>query len=197
MLALCMVAAVLWFTGCQRQSQGSRLGSKPETEAKTAQDTGAEPTQGSAHALAEIQRLGGNFATDEQDPGKPPMIVDLSFKEATDVALAHLKGLTQLQKLYLIETRVTDAGLVYVKGFTNLETLDLGRTQVSDAGLLQIVGLTNLRTLGLSGTKVTDRGLASLKALTNLQYLDLTETKVTHAAVREFQKALPKVEVYR
>jgi len=46
----------------------------------------------------------------------------------------HLRGLTGLQRLYLIKTRVTDAGLEHLKELTGLRRLDLRFTQVTDVG---------------------------------------------------------------
>ena len=43
----------------------------------------------------------------------------------SDSGLEHLKGLTNLQELWLGNTKVTDAGLAHLNGFTNLQVLDL------------------------------------------------------------------------
>ena len=55
--------------------------------------------------------------------------------EASDMALEHLKGLTNLKSLDFSDTQVTDAGLKHLKGMTSLECLNLFFTQVTDAGL--------------------------------------------------------------
>ena len=47
----------------------------------------------------------------------------------------HLKGLTKLQTLYLMDTQVTDAGLVHLKGLTHLQMLLLEDTQVTEGGV--------------------------------------------------------------
>ena len=53
-------------------------------------------------------------------------VLDLSGPETTDEVLAEkLKGLTKLEGLILYGTKVTDAGLVHLKGLTNLEDLYL------------------------------------------------------------------------
>ena len=50
--------------------------------------------------------------------------LDLSGPETTDEVLAEkLKGLTKLEVLDLMETKVTDAGLVHLTGLTKLEVL--------------------------------------------------------------------------
>ena len=51
----------------------------------------------------------------------------------------HLKGLTNLEYLYLEGCRdITDAGLVHLKGLTNLQELDLEDTQATDAGIAEL-----------------------------------------------------------
>ena len=52
--------------------------------------------------------------------------VVLHGSDGTDAALEHLKGLSQLQSLYLDETGATDAGLARLKGLGRLQGLDLG-----------------------------------------------------------------------
>ena len=59
----------------------------------------------------------------------------------------HLKGLTSLFGISLMNTQVSDAGLVHLKGLTDLRYLDLSGTEVTDAGLVQLKGLTTLLTL--------------------------------------------------
>ena len=58
--------------------------------------------------------------------------------------------------------KVTDAGLAHLKGLANLEELDLARTWVTDAGLTHLKGL-NLRSLGLIRTKVTAKAVRQLE----------------------------------
>jgi hypothetical protein len=49
-----------------------------------------------------------------------------------------LKGLGELQFLYLLTTRVTDAGLVHLKALGKLKALDLGGTRVTEKGLAEL-----------------------------------------------------------
>jgi len=65
--------------------------------------------------------------------------LDLSRPGTTDEVLAEkVKGLTKLEWLYLMNTKVTDAGLVHLKGLTNLEELYLMNTKVTDAGVQEL-----------------------------------------------------------
>ena len=62
-------------------------------------------------------------------------VLDLSDTSVSDAGLAHLSGLTGLQRLYLSDTGVTDAGLAHLTGLTGLHVLYLYRTRVTDAGV--------------------------------------------------------------
>jgi len=108
---------------------------------------GAQPTA----PLLLRKSLGGDFFCNVT-------IVHLGGKRVTD-----LKGLIDLQELYLDDAQVTDAGLVHLKGLANLEELRLDDTNVTDAGLEHLEGLTSLKGLYLYETKVTDDGVKKLQ----------------------------------
>ena len=111
--------------------------------------------------------------------------------------MEHLRGLPNLQGLWLSQTRVTDAGLEHLEGLTNLQELYLGATQVTDTGLEHLKGLVNLQYLDLSGAQVTDPGLEHLRGLVKLQDLHLRNSQVTDAGVKMLQEALPDCEIHR
>jgi hypothetical protein len=156
--------------------------------------------------IAEIKKLGGKFTLANGFVIK----VNLANTAVTDAGLAHLKGLTNLQSLFLWGANVTDAGLEHLKGLTNLQSLNLSHTKITDAGLEHLKGLTNLQSLYLSNTqvtddlqspylsntKITDAGLEHLKGLTKLQWLHLGYTQVTDAGVEDLERALPNVHIY-
>jgi internalin A len=181
-----------------------------------AQDSKAEKKR----TIAEIKRLGGQLEVDTNNPDLPVIGVNLKHTKEVDASLEHVKGLTELQKVYLRDTNVSDDGMVYIKGLTNLEVLELGRTKVTDKGLSFLKGFTKLQRLDLGGTQVTDKGLEQLKGLTSLQTLSLEDavgvsdlglvhlkgltnlrklnlggTKVTDAGVQDLQRVLPKVKI--
>ena len=91
------------------------------------------PVERQRRAVAAIQELDGSVSYVEADPASemfpvtflrrwlPPdyfdeiVYVNFSRSKATDAALAHLQGLTSLQRLYLNNTQVTDAGLAELR----------------------------------------------------------------------------------
>jgi hypothetical protein len=129
--------------------------------------------------------------------------LDISRSPVTDAGLVHLKGLTNLRRLYLRDLKLTDdalanlkdltglevlslskttitgRGLVYVKKLAKLETLNLGKNPIDDDTLAQLRGLGALETLVLNETKVTGAGLVYLKPLTNLRVLNIEQCEVT------------------
>ncbi|MCP4375551.1 MAG: hypothetical protein GY794_05175 [bacterium] len=117
----------------------------------------------------------------------------------TDAGLARLKGLTTLEHLGLWSCyNITDAGLAHLKVLTKLERLDLlCCDNITDAGLAHLKELTKLGTLKLSGCdKITDAGLVHLKGLTKLEQLDLSCCdKITKAGIAELKKALPNMSI--
>jgi hypothetical protein len=191
--------APLLFTGCQRDKQLTQVESGQHAGAEKQPEAVSEIEQAlqaeTARAIAVVEKLGATVVIGEQNPGQPVEIIDLSFKEVTDVEMAQLKTFTRLEELYLIETAITDAGLAGVHGLANLRTLDIGRTRVTDKGLVHLHGLMNLKTLGLSSTRITDAGIRHLTGLTGLQLLDLSNTKITGAGIRELHQALPNIQV--
>jgi hypothetical protein len=124
--------------------------------------------------IAAIERLGGRYEVDRDQPDSPLTKVDLAYTHVTDDDLAQLEGLTGLQALNLDgASRISDKGLANLQGLTGLQSLSLAYTSVTDAGLKQLKGLSGLHTLNLWGTRVTDQG------------------------AKEFQQKLPEVKVAR
>jgi internalin A len=113
----------------------------------------------------------------------------------TDAGLANLRGMNDLKRLDIRNTRVTDAGLCHLKGLTTLESLLLMNMEITGPGLENLAGLHQLEFLSLWGTDVSDSGLDHLKGLSQLKRLDLERTKVTAAGVKRFQQALPNCEI--
>lgn len=134
----------------------------------------------------------------------------------TSAGLAGLRGMYQLDRLFLVRTRVDDlspighlqgvalleitdsplgdSGLAGVSGLTNLRLLNLAGTNVSDAGLIHLAPLTNLGSLDVSGTRVTDAGLVHLRALPNLHELSANGTEVSDAGIANLKAELPMLK---
>ena len=169
-------------------------------------------------AVAAIEKLGGDVTFDAKsgevvnvDLDNAWMLTDaglLHLKEMTslralllvntritDVGLEHLKGMASLRGLGVKNTQITDAGLEHLKDLTSLTTLDLARTQITDAGLVHVKGIAKLQRLALDETQITDAGLEHLKGMTSLRDLRLSGTQITGAGLAEIKAALPKCKI--
>ena len=90
--------------------------------------------------------------------------------QLTDADLVFLRGLNNLETLYLVNTKVTDAGLEkHFKDLTSLKNLYLVGTNVSDAGVETLKRMDSLWVLYLDSTHLTDAGLEQLTGLTMLE----------------------------
>jgi len=142
----------------------------------------------------------------------------------TDAGLVHLKGLTKLESLWIInllgpryffmpgegvgsvtgsghfklaDKHITDAGLAQLKGLTELETLIIigCTTEITDDGMADLAGLSNLEYLTLDTTQVTNVGLMRLKRLTKLRYLDISSPHITNKGLKKLLDSLPNCKI--
>lgn len=120
----------------------------------------------------------------------------LSGIQNADTGITHLKSLTGLRRLILIDTDVSDNGLALLPRFRNLNHLQLNNTGITDAGLEHLGLLHSLTSLDLDATLVTDAGLKHLHQLKNLEILCLTGTQVSTDGIEQLQRALPMCTVY-
>ena len=197
---------VMGMVGCG----GSNEGETASSNQPPAQAPDADP-------VAALEKLDAQIFRNEQGQ---VIHVRLGRSQVTDAGLVHLKGMTNLEELWL-PTQVTAAGLVHLRGLTSLQTLILGETKVTDAGLVHLkrmnlkmldipteaktdIGLKHYLAakqpptqLFLFGWQITDAGLAHIKGMTSLRKLYLTDTKVTDAGIAELQKTLPNCRIIK
>lgn len=127
-------------------------------------------------------------------------LLNVDFRAvAGDIGDSHLELLkpvaTQTYWLGLARTKVSDAGLAHLGGLTHLNRLHLEGTAIGDSGVAHLAGLANLEYLNLYGTKVTDAGLVHLAKLGKLKSLYLWQTGVTDAGVAKLSKLLPDCRI--
>lgn len=66
-------------------------------------------------------------------------------------------------RLHAVGPAVTDVGVAALRGMTNIEELDLTDTSVSDAAVGDLATLSRLKKLVLGGTQVSESGIARLR----------------------------------
>lgn len=108
--------------------------------------------------------------------------------KATDAHMAALRGLTDVQQLYVPSPKVTDEGLKSVEHLKQLRTLNLNETGVTDAGMTRIARLPRLRSLYLDRTDIEDQGLAHVSRLNELRVLSLRGTRITDSGLQDVRK---------
>ena len=114
--------------------------------------------------------------------------LNFNGQELTDAEFEELRGLTQLQELRLMSSKISDASLVHIGRFKNLEFLFISDSQISDVGIAHLQQLPKLRDLDLSRTRITDDGLTSLWEFEDLELLMLDSTQVTDAGMVHLSK---------
>jgi internalin A len=130
----------------------------------------------------------------------------------TSAGVAHLKKLTKLQRLELINVKGTghdlstftnlrylslsgttfaDEDMRALTALTGLEELNVSDTVITDDGMKHLAGLKKLHTLRLNDLPITDGGMKPLHGLTALRHVEIYHTKVSKEAVMALEKALP------
>lgn len=108
--------------------------------------------------------------------------------EVTNAGFAHLKGLTQLQGLFLPGAGIDDAGIAHLRALAKLQTLGLAQSYLGDASCAWIGGLRELKGLSLDGTRITDGGVMHLSRLGKLEILSLARTRITDMAASHLSR---------
>ncbi|NQU23967.1 MAG: hypothetical protein HQ567_22010 [Candidatus Nealsonbacteria bacterium] len=128
-----------------------------------------------------------------------PELRSLSFEQSTldDDALKRLEGLTNLNRLYLGESKIQGKKFALLKSLTGLDYLSLKDMKIDDEALEPVGEMTHLAHLGLDGTPVGDAAMAHVKKLVKLQRLWLSGTNVTDAGLAQLKdlKELNRLEV--
>ena len=125
--------------------------------------------------------------------------VHISGSKMTDESLVLLSGLPSIKSLSLQFSHFTDAGLARLQGRDRLTTLaiGLGDFRVTDAGVSHLSKFPCLALIDLQNSRVTDMGLESLVGLTKLTQLWLEKAPVTDEGVMRLKRAIPALKVNR
>ncbi len=99
----------------------------------------------------------------------------------TDVGVAHLAALPNLTYIHLDNSAVTDQSLELLSHLPGLKGISMQGGAFTDQGLEHLAGMTQLESLwiGQGETHITDNGLMHLTGLDNLRELDLQGTEIT------------------
>ena len=108
-----------------------------------------------------------------------------------DSAMTVFAELPTVRRLYLQElSSVTDVGMASLAHLKDLEILDIWEVQITDRSMETISKLENLKTLMLRGTGVSDAGLELLLSMSSLESVTLTDNiNVTPAMIQRLRDA--------
>lgn len=134
-------------------------------------------------SLAEICRVGGIYARDEELRGSPIVCIHFVPYLVDDAGYVHRRR------------RATDHHLTLLSRFEQLRELTQAEADMTDAGLVHLTQLKALRGLSLRGTQITDAGVSKLAQCLGLTRIDLRETRVTSEGVSWLQQALPETDI--
>ena len=135
-----------------------------------------------ARAMLAIRQLGVEAFSDDARPGPLPTPYVKLDETNGDALLAkiapQIKALSRVTGLHLDRSKVTDVGLAPLEGINNIELINLKGTAITDAGLNHLRNMTSLKQLNVTHTSVTDAGVASLKkSLPHLQVTHLSHAE--------------------
>ena len=104
--------------------------------------------------------------------------------------LANLKKLKWLQGV----AGVSDAGMAHLAGLTNMERLSVSGSDLTDKGLSYLAGMKKLNHLTVSDGNFTEKGLRHLEDLKALGFLRITsQNDIKRGAVLRLRRKLPNI----
>ena len=144
-----------------------------------------------------------NDATVEMIVKSFPNLIDLDLSSNTNMTSGVVKivsGMSQLQRLTLVQNQVNDIGAQRLSKLQELRTLDLrGNMEAGDMALEVVAALPKLTGLKHRSTAVTDSGLEYLSRNQTLESLLMQDFAVTDQSGPHLAKLgkLSQLEVFR
>lgn len=125
-----------------------------------------------------------------------PDLVELDLSNCgaiTDKGLLEIAGLTKLQRLELVGTRITDAAGETLGKLKALRRLNLYGLPISDGLVAALTEMPNLEEVNLAKTKVSDAALAQLASCPKLKVVSAYSTAVTEGGAQVLRDKKVKV----
>jgi len=106
--------------------------------------------------------------------------------------LANLKRLKWFQIGYGFGSQISNTGMAHLAGLTNMERLSLSGSDLTDDGLRYLANMKKLNMLNIYGGKFTDKGLHHLEDIRSLESVTLAgENNFSPVTLKRFRKKLP------
>jgi hypothetical protein len=132
-----------------------------------------------------------------------PKLIDLDLSSNTNLTNSVLKvicGITDLQRLTLVQNRFNDLGTSHLSKLQNLRSLDLrGNMEAGDMTMEVIAALPKLTSLKHRSTAVSDFGMEYLAGSKTLDSLLMQDFAITGQAGQHIAKLgkLTQLEIFR
>jgi hypothetical protein len=125
--------------------------------------TTSSPASGESEsaAVAAIKTAGGELKQafgDNAGAYSDIVFPKRSNGRVCDDDLKHLSAITDVRKLSVMDgADITDAGIAHLRGLKNLDYLFLSDTKLTDDGLANLEGMDRLHMVFLDNTQITSR----------------------------------------
>ncbi len=142
-------------------------------------------------ALKHIQVVRANITNESlQSLGAIRTLRGIDLWEAgriDDEGVSHLRSLTDLESLHILNAPITDKTLRICSSWKSLKFLRFNSPQITDEGMAALQGLTSLERVGLSCSSI--QNLEVLAALPQLKTLELAETQISDASIEVLSRS--------
>ncbi|MGJ8681838.1 c-type cytochrome domain-containing protein [Paraglaciecola sp.] len=138
----------------------------------------------------EIKLVKAGFVFKRRSQKENYLDVDLSVKNQnlTDSGVNALLNISQhVVSLNLRQTQTTDVQLAQIAKLTNLQKLRLERNPITSNGINTLSSLSHLKSLNLYKTHVDDNLLPLLRDFPALKHVYVGETKISNAGLSEYK----------
>ena len=172
-------------------ASNSRDQKKAELQASEALTKLKIPLQRDSRGVVRwIEATEGEF-NDEALPhlAKLPRLewLEIGGGSVSPAGVAHLKGCSELRRLYIHDIKLNGDELAWLAGLTKLEALSLQRTGMDGRVLKNLKSLGTLKVLNLSGNNINSDDMEQIANFKALEVLALGDTKVTGAGIARLE----------
>jgi hypothetical protein len=125
-----------------------------------------------------------------------PQILDMSDGGVRKIGrnVKELKA-GKTKTLHVIGTRRTDSLLEQIRGMPEIEDVYMEDTDITAAGMRHLGTLPNLKTMMVYNGAAGDEGMLELRNCTKLESLAIYDTRITEDAIAELHRYIPSVRV--
>ncbi len=139
------------------------------------------------NAIEKLESLGGIVQRDPKNPSRIRMLL-IRERPVVDEDLKCLANMSEIDKIYLANTKVTGSGLLNLKKPESVNSLVLEHCPVDNKGMGAFSRLVKLEELIVIGAnRITNAGLDAIFGLRRLKVLEILGTKIDDNALEKMR----------